>query len=802
MEWKYKNKLLVDYLNEIIKNKEQKKYIYSTIRRILKKEYDKNPEINIDSLIEDILNRDRIKEIINSKTIDKQEKIIWIYEKISLKEYIKQNIFSPYKNTEQIYTKIKNDAIKIATEKNLNINDNMDQIITNIINSKKFKEYLNTESKEEIKWYFKNKPINQYIVENFDLSIRNQKQIRKNIETEVTKQLQKNNLDNSYREEYIENYINSKKFEEFLKTNPKETLHYFYKNQKLYYYLQKNIVDKDNLSYIYQFIVSKIRTIYNKQLENGLDEIVKNVVESKEIIELINCSSIEKINREIWPYKDGLLIDYIRSIDLNGKKPQIVYLQVKQYINDNYPLGFLNIKEKEKAINKYIHSIYFKNYLKYGYTTRTVYFYKNMLFIDYLRLNYKEKLDKMNKSIDNLYNHALYWISNNFDISNSSIDDMEYFIDVYLTSDDFKIYINSPKKEYQDWSFNNINLKDKIIELYNNIIEEENDVYKIYSSIVFNARKIKREYPNIDNNEIISKFFTIEYINEYSIEFIRKKSIKKEIEKKTLLWNNKDDINYIEKYASENNLNLNIIFDIHNRGFNYYSSIILLEYSEKYNYDLNLLIEETSFLLNNEQLDDNELIWLFKIGYKDSIKQVLDRNKKYINNYIFKFKREILEKNIYVDFNDIYSFLSELLITKHISITAPKDKLINSFMSFISNCIERYFFTLKKVPFEYSLDYEDSSINRKTSHNFNVENYHERKEEKKIILSAIDDLSEIEKEFVLLRYGFINYPHTISSIKNILNFKGIEITENELSEIEKNTLNKLKENSKILSLRK
>lgn len=799
MEWRYNGILLIDHLNNIIKDKKQLKYVYATIRRILKKEYEKNPKANIDDLINDILNMDKIKNIINSSYIKKVEKITWIYREVPLKEYIKQNIISPKKNQEQIYLKIKNEAIKISSEQNKNLIDNMDEIITSVLNSDNFKKYLNMDKKEDTKWYFKNIPLIKYISLNFDSSFRTKKQIRQNIEDEVTKQLKKDNLDNSYREEYIDNYINSSKFKKFLKTNPNEKLQYYYKNKKLYHYLEESVVDKNNLQYIYHLIVSKIRKIYNEQSNISLNEIVKNVVDSNEIEKLINSTSIEKLNKEIWPYKNGLLIDYIRSIDLNGKDPQIVYLQVKQYINNNYPSGFLTIEDKEQAISKYINSIYFKNYLKYGYTNRTVYFYKNMLFVDYLKLNYKEQLEQNNKSVDNLYHHALYWISNNFDISTSSINEIEYFIDIYLNSDDFKIYINSPKKYYQDWSFNNVNLKDKITQLYSDIIEEENDIYNIYSSIIFNAHKIKNKYPEMNNNEIISKFFTKEYISEYSSKFIKKREIKKEVDKKTLLWNNKDDINYITIYALENKLDVCDILEISSKGFNYYSSIILIEYSIKYEYDLNKLLEETIEILKKEQLTDNEALWLFKLGYKSYIYEVIKKNKKRINNYIFKYKRKT-GLNIYTDFDDIYSFLTMLLITKHISITVSKDYLMNSFMSFVSNSIERYFLTLRRKSIEYSLDY-DNGYNRIKNLNNNENNYL-KKEEREILLNAINELNEIEKEFVLLRYGFINYPHNIEQIKNILNKKGIYITENELIKMDKDIINKLKENPKILSLNK
>ena len=41
---------------------------------------------------------------------------------------------------------------------------------------------------------------------------------------------------------------------------------------------------------------------------------------SEEIINLINAKQVRKIEREPWPYQNGLLIDYLKSIDLNEKK--------------------------------------------------------------------------------------------------------------------------------------------------------------------------------------------------------------------------------------------------------------------------------------------------------------------------------------------------------------------------------------------------------------------------------------------------------------------------------------------------
>lgn len=791
MQWIYKDVPLKEYLKSILKDKSEIKYLYSTVRRILSKEF--NEGTNLDLLISDVLSRDKIKKIIDGEYI-KQEKQAWNYQGILLKEYLSRII----KNKDDL--KYLYDSVRAILEREYTIGDNLDLLIEDILQREKIESIISgkyTKSTEE-KWEYKELTLTQYIEIYIKSKYRSTRQIRQNIEDYVTSKIKRENLSTSAREGIITEYINSPRFRKFIMTPPKKRQSYFYKGERLYQYLKKTVTDKQNLNYIYCLVIAKISKIYSLDSTKDLNFIVEDVMTSNEVVNLINAKSIMKINKELWPYKEGLLIDYLRSIDLNDKKLITVYLQVKHYVKNRYPSGFKTIIEKRTAIETYVKSEQFAKYIKYGYTNK-VYFYKGMLLIDYIKLYYGEVLKTSLKTPDNLYSKILSIISRHENIDILSLEETEQLIDDILKSDEIKIYLNKKKTSYEVWRYNNRNLKDVILEIFYDIIEDDFDLYRIYAFITRNARKLKLENPKIDNNDIISSFLTDDFVKIYKTEYVRKKEIRKEVKEKNALYDNRDDFDYICLYAANKNLDINKIINICKYGFNYYSAIIILEYSLKFNTPVKKLID---FTLNNNDFSNNYLLWLFKLGFKDYISDVVERNKRLINMDIYRCKLTIFNESLNLNFEDIYSFLNELLITKHIAITVPIDRLFASFRLFIQGCIKRYFLEMRKKlnQFKEMKSLDDEYFYTQLSSNDDIEEDYIKSEENTVLINAINELNDFEREFIDLRYGFSENQHSLQEIKKILEFKGIFVSSEELGRMDIAVLNKLRNNPNILKL--
>ena len=787
--WNYKGQPLKEYLKAIIKNKDNLKYLYETMRRILEKEYKENT--NLDELIEDIIKSEKINKIINDEYV-KQQKQIWTYKNKPLKEYLYE-IISNKEDLQFLYQTIGN-----ILRSEYKDNKNLDELIEDILNRENIKHIIseNYMRKEQIKWYYKELSLEEYIELNIKSKYRNSLQIRKNIENYVTKKIDQNNLYISKREELIDEYINSSKFKNFLNTPPKDKLEYFYKGERLRKFLRKSVKDKDKLDYIYSFIIFKISTMY--KLESNIDDVINKVMSSEEIIKLIKSDNIIKLEKEIWPYKEGLLIDYLKTIDLNGKDLNNVYNQVREFLGRRYPEGFNSIEEKSKVIEGYITSEEFSKYLKYGYVSKK-YYYKGMLLIDYLKLNYENLLDKKDKSIDNLYDKVLRMLSNYGDVDSLSIEEIELLIEKILNSDEFKTYLNNEKISYYSWNYNGNTLKDVICKYYSKIIEDEIDLNRIYLTITSSARKVKLKNLDIDNNTILSRYFTKEFIEEFEENYLRRKEIRKELSKKNELYSNIDDFEYIKKYLKDNNLNLNDINKICNHGFNYYNAIMILEYAIKYSMSIDDLI---SYTLNTNMKDDNYSLWLFKLGFKEYVNNVVENNKKLINHFIYMYTLQIFGKQICINYDEIYSYLMELLLTRHIVFTVERQYLYNSFKKFCESCIKRYLYDLRrKLSIEKNDSIDDEEFFVQIPSNVNLEEEYINLEDKSLLYNAIDSLSEIEKEFINLRYGFTTKQHNLIEISNIFSLKGIDLDMSDLEALDKSVLDKLRENPKILNLR-
>lgn len=758
MQWIFKRVSLKEHLSNIIKDKRNLNYLYSTVRKILSKEYTEGA--NLDLLISDVLSRDKIKKIIDGE-YEKQEKQIWNFRGIPLKKYL----LSIIKNKDDL--KFLYDSIKVILEREYTTDIDLDLLIEDILNRERIKSIINGEytKRTEEKWEYKNISLTEYINIHIKSQYRNTRQIRQNIENYVTARIKRENLSISSREAIIEEYIESSRFKIFLETPPKRRVSYFYNGEKLYHYLKRTIADKSNLNYIYFLITCKISNILSLDNTKDLNFIINYVMTSEEIINLINAKQVRKIEREPWPYQNGLLINYLKSIDLNEKKLVTVYLQVKSYIIRRFPNGFANIEEKKAAVEAYIDSKQFANYIEYGYTNKS-YFYKGMLLIDYIKLNYNVILKFNLKTPDNLYDKIINMLSRYENIEILSLEKIEQLIDNILKSDEIKIYLNKKKTSYEVWNYNDRNLKDVITERFCDIIEDNFDLYRIYAFITRNARKIKFKKPEINNNDIIGSFLTEEYVNIFKIEYVKRKEIRNEVKKKVILYDNRDDIDYVSFYASNNNLNIDEIMKISKQGFNYYSAIIILEYSLKFDTSVKKLINLT---LNPDISNDNYSLWLFKLGFRDFIYDVIEKNKKLINLWIYKSILSVFNEVVNISYDDIYSFLCELLITKHIAITVSIDNLFFSFRAFVQSCIERYLLEIKHKSDQFknieSLD--DESFYIQLSSNENIEDDYLNKEETTAVNDAINNFDKLDREFIYLRYGFTDKQYSLSEIKKI-----------------------------------
>ncbi len=479
--WVFNKIPLKEYLASLLENQSELNYFYNTFRRDLEREY--KDEMDLDALITDILSRDKFRQIIEG-SYAKQETNTWIYKKIPLKKYLESIVMNP-DDLEHLYGNVR--AILSREYKD---DKNMDELIDDILSRENIKDIIQGDytKRHEVNWYLDGVPLMDYISENIHSIYRDDRYIYKLATRRVSEKIRKNNWGLERREELTREYFASDSFKKVISTPPIERLEYFYDNQTLRQYLISNVVDKEHVEYVYSFVISKILRTARNDEERDLSEIVNQIMESDEIISLINSPKIEKITPEIWPYQNGLLVDYLRTIDLNGRDVMQVYRQVKNLIRSRYPEGFKSVDDKRAAIEDYIDSDDFANYLKYGYTNK-VYFYEDMLLIDYLRNYYEEDLKRVGKTVDDLYMFitrilARYDLPEDLDIK-----EREQFIDDVLRSDEIKIYLKKDKMTFEDWTYDDKDLKDVIRERYADVIEEEYDVIRIYYTIVDNCRK-------------------------------------------------------------------------------------------------------------------------------------------------------------------------------------------------------------------------------------------------------------------------------------------------------------------------
>jgi len=789
--WYYHKVPLKEYLKDIIQNKEELAYLYDAVKRILEKEYTEGQDMDL--LIDDILNRDKIKKTIQGE-YQKKECNVWRYHKAPLNVHL----YELLKNKEDL-TYLYN-IVAIILKKEYTKGQDMDLLIDDILNRPRIQDIINGtySKKEEVEWVYQGMTLVDYVHIHIKSPYRNEIQICSNIRGYVSDIIKKENLDMSKREELIGIYLSSPQFEEFLSTTSRKKAEYIYQGMKLRNYIKQEIKNKDNLQYVYNIVWDRIQSIY-PEMNPDLDSVINSVMESEEIQQLLDLDEISRMEREVWPYKGGLLIDYLKTIDLNGKKLRSVYNTIRGTVQRSHEEGFSSLQEKENATIEFLDSEEFQHYLKYGFTNKN-YIYSGMLLIDYLKIYYEDLLKKADKNIEDLYRKIICMTFNDRDISNLSEEEIEREIDITLRSNEIREYLHLPKRFLEDWSCHGEKLKDMILREYSAGIEEKQDVIRIYESLVKKAKKIKQENPNADNDTVLSTFFTKEFIETFLEEYFKRRKIQNEVHQKTKLYENREDFQYIDLYAKENELDITEIVKLTNLGFNYYSAIIILEYARKFDKPVDEVVQ---FTLNMDRSENTSLLWLVKLGFKDYILNVMESNKGIIH-VIANQKMHLLYKRcLEIDEEDLRAFLMEQLVKRFIVITVPIEYLFMSFKAFISKCTETYLRNMNHYSIgdrKYNLDDEKDSWIQPMSED-DTENDFLENETASIIMDALDTLDHLEKEFIDLRYGFSGDENNLTQIHAIWNAKGIIISMDELERLDKTVLEKLRKNPKILEIK-
>lgn len=787
-EWFYKKIPLKEYLSSLLDNQSDLEYLYNKTIRVLAKEY--KQDMDLDELITDVLSRDNFKKII-AGTYVKQEKQIWVYKGRPLKEYLANIVVNP-NDLEYLY-----DSVRSILDREYTSGVILDELIDDVLNRDRIRLIIlgEYEKTTEVYWYFEGMPLREYIRKNITSLYRDDLQIYKLITINVSRKIKSNNFSVQKREELIKEFLASDKFKNALANPPIERLEYIYNNESLRQYLMKKVVDKKNLRYIYSFITSRISRIYKSQNNRDLNDIVNEVMISDEIIRLINSPSIERVEYEIWPCKDGLLIDYLRTIDLNGKDVSLVYCQVKDYIKSKYPEGFEQLDDKRLAIEDYINSSYFANYLKYGHTKRINY-YQNMSLIDYFRTYYAEDLKRVGKTPENLYDKVTRDLLSYNLPEDLEIEEREQFIDDILRSDEIRAYLKKNKMTFEDWSYDNRELKEVVREKYANVIDEDIDLLRINNVILARARRKKNMNPDMSNKAILDEFFTDEYILSYEEEYRKRKKYRKDVKDKQRLFENKDDFDYISIYALENNLDIEKIREIAGKGFNYYAAIIMMDYANQENIDID---EVVAYSLNDTDTEEYWL-WRFKLGYKEDLEKVIDKNRRLIYLWIYKQISSVLgnQEDIKGRVVEIFDYIIKTLMARFIIITCPIRGLFQSFRLFVLSTIKIYLLEFRR---EKS---KDVDLEKLTFEPFlsktNIEEDYLQKEEMEIINNALNGLSDLEQEFIDLRYGFTGDTHNLYEIKKIFEAKNIIMSIEELENMQNSILDSLKIREDVASL--
>lgn len=203
-----------------------------------------------------------------------------------------------------------------------------------------------------------------------------------------------------------------------------------------------------------------------------------------------------------------------------------------------------------------------------------------------------------------------------------------------------------------------------------------------------------------------------------------------------------------------------------------------------------------------DKTENNSLLWLVKLGFRDYIWNVIENNKSLIHALLWENIAYSYKKTLLIDDEDLYLFLSEQIVKRFIVITTPIEYMFLSFKSFIYNCIKSYVIEKGHNPCDYKCDSINDDNNPITLiSNDNIEMSLIENETSNIIMDALNLLDNLEREFIDLRYGFKGEVNNIAQIHSIWNARGIQISIEELERMDKIVLEKLRQNPKILEMK-
>jgi hypothetical protein len=256
--------------------------------------------------------------------------------------------------------------------------------------------------------------------------------------------------------------------------------------------------------------------------------------------------------------------------------------------------------------------------------------------------------------------------------------------------------------------------------------------------------------------------------------------LRKRINDRTFLIENKNSINILENYCVENNYDIKIIHSLIETGYDYLQSIFIYQYwldkkiqitiknSATLVIDLKQKIED---LQDNEDADITEVIALYYAGFKNFELKVFQIVLPIINKAVYQ--------NPFYDKQEMKQHIILLVIEKLKANFFVSAQNLRSYMKrFVRGELIKYYYC-NKNDLSYNADryenkeYMDYLTDGKTTED-KVINLMESKAIYEVLMNA---LTPIQIKYVLYRFGFIGYPRNPEEIKKMLNMDTLNIND-------------------------
>ena len=305
----------------------------------------------------------------------------WFYKGDLLRNYLKNNINNK-DNLEYLFYYVTN------LIKKEDINNNADDVISNILNREDVKEIMDNPLKREIRksWNYKGEPLKEYLkkfVEE-DLNFLYLK-IRRILDKEYNEDT---NLD-----QLIEDILNRNDIKAIIdkKYVKQEKSDWKYKNILLKDYL-RTLVDEEQLDFLYKNICINLRNEYKDGMD--LDQLIEDILQRKKFVDIIDGSYIKRVEKK-WYYKGVPLIEYVNQNIKSDYRTSIEITEmIRNYVDQRIKNNNLDSSYREQLIEKYINSNLFKKTISKEKLERKEYYYKEIKLKKYISDNIK--------NIDNL----------------------------------------------------------------------------------------------------------------------------------------------------------------------------------------------------------------------------------------------------------------------------------------------------------------------------------------------------------------------------------------------------------------